>query len=140
MSEATECAHGLEAAWCSICLHGHGSARVVPAPRDTGVADRQGIIDGLAGLCGHPKVVSKGASEPKSLLVSLVRYLGLPVDEASSKPALAQAIVLMAGLEWDDHCDSTSTPSGGGSAITNRGMARLLAASRALEESLTAAS
>jgi hypothetical protein len=36
-------------------------------------------------------------------------------------------------------CDSQATPSGGGSAITNRGMARLLAAAQSLEEMLTSA-
>jgi hypothetical protein len=132
MSEPTECIHELDPAWCSICLHGHGAMRVGPQPRDTGVGERQAIIDGLTNLSGHPTVITQGASEPKSVLVAVVNYLDLPVDTSAAKPALAASIVTLAGMEWDDLMDSSSTPSGGGSAITNRGMLQLLKAVRQL--------
>jgi len=84
---------------------------------------KQELIDEVGarlGLRGY-KVGDPGSSIPKGFFVDVADRLGLALDTDLSMPELGRAIVESAGLD----CDSTHTPSGGGSTVTVTGLDRI---------------
>lgn len=70
--------------------------------------------------------VGPGSTEPTGPFREACRQLGLPTD--GSKPILGRRVAESARLRWDDSCDSTDTPSGGGATVTLPGLNRVLEA------------
>jgi hypothetical protein len=66
--------------------------------------------------------MSTGSTEPKAILVAANDRLGLGHANHLSKPKLAAAICLSAGIDWDGTCEST------GSTVTATGLRRVLMA------------
>jgi hypothetical protein len=94
---------------------------------------KQEILDEVAVLLGKPRhEVSTGSTELKQSLVDIVDSLHLDLDRDLSKPELAEAIVRASGGDWDESCDSRSTPSEGGSTVTAEGLRRVREAVRRL--------
>lgn len=94
---------------------------------------KEGLVADIAHAIGRtPPPMSIGSTEPKRVLEMVVDRFALDIDKSMSKPQLARAIVVAAGGVWDDSCDSTSSPSGGGSTITLTGLERVLHAANSL--------
>lgn len=82
---------------------------------------KQEIIDEISELVAvGPHRVSRGSTEPRELLVDVIRQLGISGDTMGTKPELAQRIVQAAGLSWDLDCESR------GSTVTRIGLIRVL--------------
>jgi hypothetical protein len=82
---------------------------------------KQEIIDEISDLIAVGRYqVSRGSTEPRQLLVDVIRQLGISADTAGTKPELAQRIVQAAGLNWDLDCESR------GSTVTRIGLIRVL--------------
>ncbi len=63
------------------------------------------IVADIARLVGSPPPpVAHGSREPKIILCIVNDRLGLGFDNARSKPELAQAICLAAGVPWTPAC------------------------------------
>lgn len=88
---------------------------------------KQEFIDEIAARLGLPgyRVGDPGSSIPKGFFTDLVAKLGLGINPSLTMPELGRAIVESAGLDWDAGCDSTHTPSGGGSTVTAVGLERV---------------
>ena len=89
----------------------------------------QDYLNEIGRLLGRPpRQEQRGGSEPKAFLIDIVEGLELDIDTKLKKEKLAEAIVLRAGIPWDETCDSRSTNSLGGGTITNEGLDRLVRA------------
>lgn len=94
---------------------------------------KQAIIDELYALLGSPAPqVSTGSTEPKQVFTDTILKLALPISHALSKPELGKAIATAAGILWTSDCDSTASPSGGGSTVTAVGLQRVLQSAQVL--------
>lgn len=93
---------------------------------------KQDAINEVIRIVGGSQVhVSRGSTEPKHLFILVAQWMGLDIDPHLSKPNMGRAITQAAGINWDSSCDSTQSPSGGGSTVTLEGLTRVL---RAVEE------
>jgi hypothetical protein len=88
---------------------------------------KQDVIDSTSERLGLRSFrTSVGSSVPKDYFVAVADALGLNlIPEEMSMPEMGRAIVEAAGLVWDNQCDSTGTPSGGGSTVTLEGLERI---------------
>lgn len=88
---------------------------------------KQGAVDRIADTLVMPRVLnSRGSTEPAEIFYAAARRLGLPVT--GGKPAIAEEIARLAGLEWEADFDSRGTQSGGGGTVTLKGLNRVLEA------------
>ncbi len=94
---------------------------------------KQDVIDEICNLLDiGPYPVGIGSTESASFLREVATYFEIDIENSSTKPAIAESVVLKAGLAWTSECDSRSSSSGGGSTVTLTGLKRLLQAVRAL--------
>lgn len=78
---------------------------------------KQEVVTSICLLAGIPEwKVSSGSTEPRGLLLDLVRRFDLALDCQASKPELARAIVESADLVWLSRFESR------GSTITLHGL------------------
>lgn len=89
--------------------------------------NKQISLDHICEVLGLEELrVSVGSSVPSAMFLSAARQFGL--DPSGSMPVIGRRIVEAADLVWDEGCDSTHTPSKGGSTVTSLGMERLASA------------
>lgn len=101
--------------------------RVVPAEQLIHEGEiKQEIADEISDLAQRRRRrLGPGSKESRAFLVDIADAVHLPVGARQSKPEIAAAIVRRAGLRWTQDCDSTGSPSGGGSTITRVGLQRM---------------
>jgi hypothetical protein len=88
---------------------------------------KQDAVYRICDLLGIQRIeVSVGSTEPAEIFIEACRQLGLWHE--GTKPEMAERVTRRAGLSWDEACDSRSTPSGGGSTVTLKGLNRVLEA------------
>lgn len=82
-------------------------------------------VTAIARLVGIPDPgLRLGSTVPKELFNGVCRGLGL--DVSGSMPVQAERIVTAAGLPYDPGLfDCRETPSGGGSTVTEEGLAQM---------------
>lgn len=78
---------------------------------------KQASLDRICKRLGlPPMVVSTGSSVPSDMFIGAALQFGLNAHGAM--PQLGKRIAEAAGLTWTEACDSTHSPSGGGSTVT----------------------
>ncbi len=98
-----------------------------------GQETKQDVIDEMCKLLAiGPYPVGIGSTESAVFLREVATYFAIGIESASTKPVIAETIVLKAGLAWTPECDSRSSSSGGGSTVTLAGLKRLLQAVKIL--------
>lgn len=126
-----ECIHGTESAWCGICTKVDQAAS--PATARASARTKQVIVEDICRALGIELLaVYRGSSVPVEIFQEASRRFGVPMD---AMPAVGRAVALKAGLDWTPECDSTGTPSGGGSTVTAEGLEVMLKAIRRLSRS-----
>lgn len=89
--------------------------------------NKQEALDQLCRIIGiEQATLGVGSSIPSHVFTAAANLVG--VNPNQSMPEIGEEIVTLAGLNWDDDCDSRGTDSGGGSTVTLVGMNRLVAA------------
>lgn len=87
------------------------------------MASKEYLVAAIAGRLGiPPPPMSTGSTEPKEVFAAVNRQLGLGLDDRSSKPELARAIVESAGYTWKPDYESR------GSTVTAAGLNAVLSA------------
>ena len=123
-----ECVHGLDPAWCGLCL-GHDDPTTSRAG-DRGLhggRTKQDALDDLCRLIGlPPHSVGEGSSLPSEVFVAAAKHVG--VSSAGSMPEVCERIAAKAGERWGPACDSRGSTSGGGSTVTLAGLEMLIRA------------
>lgn len=134
LGSVEDCIHGTNPEWCAICTR-------VEAGPDTsrgGAAKSQGrtkqaIANDICRALGiQPLELGRGSSVPSEIFEEVARQFGVPFGQM---PAVGRDVATKAGLAWGPDCDSTGTPSQGGSTVTGQGLEVVLAAVRRLSES-----
>lgn len=81
------------------------------------MTSKEQLVGDIATRLGiDPPPMSTGSTEPKEIFVTINRQLGLGLDERSTKPELARAIVECAGHSWAPDYESR------GSTVTAAGL------------------
>ncbi len=91
---------------------------------------KQEIVNLISQLALSNKVykLSNGSSIPKKFFTDLEIRFGLPISK--SMDSKAATICNYFSVEWTDQCDSSNSPSGGGSTVTKLGLLHILAATK----------
>lgn len=96
-----------------------------------GCETKQELLDAICHLADLDSLTnSTGSSTPSDMPRALSERFGVPPYR--SMPETAEAVARLAGMQWDNTCDSRATPSGGGSTVTAEGLRRLRLAVRQL--------
>lgn len=123
------CLHDMLPCQCGVCAPRPGSIDVGSGRSAVGAhadASKQESLSHLCRLLGiAPIAIGVGSSVPSELFDALATRYGVP---DGSMPEVGKAVVVRAGLDWGDDCDSRSSGSGGGSTVTGKGLERLIAA------------
>lgn len=94
---------------------------------------KQDVLDEIAALVRRRRwEVSNGSTELKDALLDIADALGVHVEQRMTKPQIGEAIAAAGGEMWDETCDSTDSPSGGGSTVTLEGLRRIRAAAQTI--------
>lgn len=92
---------------------------------------KQEALHQLCDLLGITRLsLGVGSSLPAELFEALALRAGV---EPGPMPVVGRRVAEKAGLVWSSDCDSTSSPSGGGSTVTLVGMRVLISAMEALK-------
>lgn len=117
-----ECIHGMDPEWCATC-NGADTAATSGRSINTGFyggETKQDLLNELCDALGLPREpIGAGSSLPSLVFEAAARRAGVAIG---SMPEVGQAIAEKAGKRWTAQCDSTGSPSGGGSTVTAVGL------------------
>ena len=89
---------------------------------------KQELVDEIGRIAqlGKRYRLARGSSVPSALFIDLEEKFGIP--HAKGMENRAATFCDFYNIEWDQDCDSSWAPSGGGGTVTRHGLEQLLRA------------